>query len=104
MKKNISKVAYGATSILEAVIALAKSNSAPDFMYYICRVFGVAMPLPVAVAVRILLLTTSGYALLDGLKKLCTALYKKVAASVQSKATKVRLVRVPMYYHGHSCF
>jgi len=49
-----------------------------DFMYYICRVFGVALPLPVAVAIRILLLTTGGHALIDGIKKLCPELHKKL--------------------------
>lgn len=78
MKKEILKVAYGSTTILEAMICFVKSHSAADFMYYICRVFGIALPLPVAVAVRILLLTTGGHALIDGLKKVCPALYRKV--------------------------
>lgn len=78
MKETIAKVAYGSATTLEAIICLAKSHSASDFMYYLCRIFGIALPLPVAVALRILLLTTGGYALIDGIKKLCPALYRKV--------------------------
>lgn len=78
--KNISKVAYGSTTILEAMICFAKAHSAADFMYYICRVFGVALPLPVAVALRILLLTTGGHALIDGIKKLCPELHRRLFA------------------------
>lgn len=78
--KNISKVAYGSITILEAMICFAKAHSAADFMYYICRVFGVALPLPVAVALRILLLTTGGHALIDGIKKLCPELHRRLFA------------------------
>lgn len=78
MKKNITKIAYGSATTLEAIISFAKSHTAADFMYYICRVFGIALPLPVAVAVRILLLTTGGFALIDGLKKLCPELYRMI--------------------------
>lgn len=63
MKKNITKVAYGSATTLEAIICFVKSHTAADFMYYICRVFGIALPLPVAIAIRILLLTTGGHAL-----------------------------------------
>lgn len=80
MKKNIAKVAYGLATTLEAIICLAKSHSASDLMYYLCRIFGIALPLSVAVALRILLLTTGGYALIDGIKTLCPALYRKVYA------------------------
>lgn len=81
MKKHITKAAYGSATTLEAIVALAKSHSAADFMYYLCRIFGIALPLPVAIAIRILLLTTGGYALIDGLKKICPALYRKVTAT-----------------------
>ena len=80
MKKNITKVAYGSATPLEAIICFAKAHSAADFMYYICRVFGIALPLPVAVAIRILLLTTGGHALIDGIKKLCPKLHRKLFA------------------------
>lgn len=80
MKKNITKVAYGSVTTLEAIICFAKAHSAADFMYYICRVFGIGLPLPVAIAIRILLLTTGGHALIDGIKKLCPELHKKIFA------------------------
>lgn len=80
MNRNIKKVAYGAATTLEAIICFAKAHSAADFMYYICRVFGIALPLPVAVALRILLLTTGGHALIDGIKKLCPELHRKIFA------------------------
>lgn len=76
--KNVTKVAYCSAVTMEAIVKLAKSSSASDFTYYICRIFGIALPLPVAVAVRILLLTTGGFALLDGLKKLSPELSEKV--------------------------
>ena len=71
MNRNIKKVAYGAATTLEAIICFAKAHSAADFMYYICRV---------AVALRILLLTTGGHALIDGIKKLCPELHRKIFA------------------------
>ena len=80
MKYRIKKIAYGSATTLEAIICFAKAHSAADFMYYICRVFGIALPLPVAVALRILLLTTGGHALIDGIKKLCPELHRKVFA------------------------
>lgn len=80
MKKRISKVAYGSAITLEAIICFVKSHTAADFMYYICRVFGIALPLPVAIAIRILLLTTGGHALIDGIKKLCPELHHKLFA------------------------
>lgn len=80
MTKSIKKVAYGSATVLEAIICFAKAHSAADFMYYICRVFGVALPLQVAIALRILLLTTGGHALIDGIKKLCPELHRRLFA------------------------
>lgn len=82
MKQPIKKIAYGSATILEAIICFAKAHSAADFMYYVCRVFGIALPLQVAIALRILLLTTGGYALIDGIKKLCSELHRKLLARV----------------------
>lgn len=48
MKKNISKVAYGSATTLEAIICFVKSHTAADFMYYICRVFGIVSALYIA--------------------------------------------------------
>lgn len=59
MKQPIKKIAYGSATILEAINCFAKAHSAADFMYYVCRVFGIALPLQVAIALRVLLLTTA---------------------------------------------
>lgn len=82
MKQPIKKIAYGSATIFEAIICFAKAHSAADFMYYVCRVFVIALPLQVAIAARILLLTTGGYALIDGIKKLCPELHRKLLARV----------------------
>lgn len=37
------KLGYGAAVALEALVAFAKSNTAADLMWYICRVFGGAI-------------------------------------------------------------
>ena len=75
--KIIIKLSYGATVAIEALVAFAKSNSAADLMWYICRVFGLPLPLKVAVALRILLLTTGG-ALISGIKEVCPKLAKAI--------------------------
>ena len=59
--KTTSKLGYGSSVALETLVAFAKSNTAADLMWYICRVFGLPLPLKVAVALRLLLLTTGGY-------------------------------------------
>lgn len=76
--KNKIKLGYGATVAIEALVAFAKSNSAADLMWYICRVFGLPVPLKVAVALRILLLTTGGWALISGIKEVCPKLAKAI--------------------------
>lgn len=81
MKKNALKIVYGSSTTLEALICFAKSHNAADVMYYICRVFGIALPLPVAIAIRILLLTTGGYALIDGIRKASPQLHRKLFPS-----------------------
>ena len=75
------KLGYGATVALETLVAFAKSNTAADLMWYICRVFGLPLPLKVAVALRILLLTTGGWALMSGIKEVCP----KLAKAIQNK-------------------
>lgn len=77
-KKEIAQIGYGSAVLLETLIAFAKSRSAADVMYYICRVFGLALPLPIAIAVRILLLTTAGAALSNGLRRVAPVLYRKL--------------------------
>ena len=76
--KTTIKFSYGTTVALEALVAFAKSNSAADLMWYICRVFGLPLPLKVAVALRILLLTTGGWTLISGIKEVCPKLAKAI--------------------------
>ena len=76
--KIVIKLGYGATVAIEALVAFAKSNSAADLMWYICRVFGLPLPLKVAVALRILLLTTGGWTLISGIKEVCPKLAKAI--------------------------
>ena len=80
MKKYI-KLGYGATVALETLVAFAKSNTAADLMWYICRVFGLPLPIKVAVALRILLLTTGGWALMSGIKEVCPKLAKAIQSN-----------------------
>lgn len=75
MKKTNLKLSFGTAVTLEALIAFAKSNTAADLMWYICRVFGIPMSLKVAIALRMLLLTTGGWALISGIKELCPKLH-----------------------------
>ena len=74
------KLVYGAAVALEAVVAFAKSNTAADMMWYICRVFGVPLPLKVAIVLRALLLSTAGWALISSIKKICPELVKAIQA------------------------
>lgn len=77
MKQEIN-IGYGATVALEALVAFAKSNTAADLMWYICRVFGLPLPLKVAIVLRILLLTTGGWALINGINGVCPKLAKAI--------------------------
>lgn len=77
MKNNIN-LGYGATVALETLVAFAKSNTAADLMWYICRVFGLPLPLKVAIVLRILLLTTGGWALINGINRICPELAKAI--------------------------
>ena len=51
---------------------------AADLMWYICRVFGLPLPLKVAIVLRILLLTTGGWALINGINRICPELAKAI--------------------------
>ena len=63
--KTTMKLSYGTTVALEALVAFAKSNSAADLMWYICRVFGIPLSLKTALVIRALLLITGGWALIS---------------------------------------
>lgn len=78
--KTKFKLGYGAAVALEALVAFAKSNTAADLMWYICRVFGVPLPLKVAIVLRALLLSTAGWALISSIKKICPELVKAIQA------------------------
>ena len=77
-KKNKINLGYGTTVALETLVAFAKSNTAADLMWYICRVFGLPLPLKVAIVLRILLLTTGGWALINGINRICPELAKAI--------------------------
>ena len=77
-KNNKIKLDYGTTVALETLVAFAKSNTAADLMWYICRVFGLPLPLKVAIVLRILLLTTGGWALINGINRICPELAKAI--------------------------
>ena len=76
--KNKINLGYGTTVALETLVAFAKSNTAADLMWYICRVFGLPLPLKVAIVLRILLLTTGGWALINGINRICSELAKAI--------------------------
>ena len=77
-KNNKIKLGYGTTVALETLVTFAKSNTAADLMWYICRVFGLPLPLKVAIVLRILLLTTGGWALINGINRICPELAKAI--------------------------
>ena len=56
-KKNIFKAVYGTSGVLEGLVTLVKCYG--------------------ALALRALILTTSGHCLIDSIKKVCPALYRK---------------------------
>lgn len=76
--KNFVSLSSGAAIVLESLVSFAKSNTAADVMYYITRVFGVALPLFVAIPLRVALLTLGGYNLLSSIKELAPQLYSKI--------------------------
>ena len=77
IKKNAETV-YGLATVIEPLVCYAMSHNAGDVMYYICRVFGVPLPLFIAIPLRIALLTTGGHCLIKRIKDLSMPLYKKM--------------------------
>lgn len=57
--------AYGIAVVVEALLVFKKSITAADFMWYVCRVFGVPFSLKTALVIRALLLITGGWALIS---------------------------------------
>ena len=78
--KSILKAVYGTSGVLEGLVTLVKcyGASAADVMWYLTHIVGIGLPLPVALALRALILTTSGHCLIDSIKKVCPALYRKI--------------------------
>ena len=79
-KKDVFKAAYGAGGTLEALVTLVRCSgaSAADVMYYLTRILGIALPLPVALAVRAAILASSGHCLIDSIKKISPELYRRI--------------------------
>ena len=83
MKRKVKETAqevYGFAGTLEGVITAVRcfGASASDIIQIITTVFGFVLPMPVAIALRTLILTTSGYCLIDSIKKICPKLYRKL--------------------------
>ena len=78
--KNILKAAYGAVGTLEGIITAVRcfGASASDIVSLICTVFGFVLPMPVAFALRVVILSSSGYCLIDSIKKICPRLYRAI--------------------------
>lgn len=79
-KTDLLKAGYGACGVLEGLITIVKcfGASASDIAWYLSRILGVAMPLPVALAIRAAILVTSGHCLLDSIKRISPKLYRKI--------------------------
>ena len=81
MKQKIALTgdfAWAGVNLLELLISFAKARSAADFMYALTHIFGIGLPLPAALALRALLIASSGAALADGIKRISPKLYEKV--------------------------
>ena len=76
--KEAAKALAGSAVIITHLAKFARRMSGSEFMRLLCRILGVGLPLPVAVAIRIILLASSGYAAIDGIRKVCPSLYKKI--------------------------
>ena len=79
-KKELLKAVYGTGGTLEGLITVVRcfGASALDVMWYLSHILGIALPLPIALALRALILTTSGHCLIDSIKKLSPELYRKL--------------------------
>lgn len=79
-KAEIIKAAYGAGGVLEGLITIVRcfGASAADVVWYISHILGLALPMPVALAIRAAILVTSGHCLLNSIKKISPKLYRKL--------------------------
>ena len=65
---------YGIAVVVEALLVFKKSITAADFMWYVCRVFGVPFSLKTALVIRALLLITGGWALISRYQDIINAI------------------------------
>lgn len=79
--KEAIKATAGSSVIIAHLAKFATAKSGAEFLRLLCRILGFALPLPVAMAIRILLIASSGWAAVDGIKKLCPPLYKMIQVS-----------------------
>lgn len=56
---------YGVFVVVESILTFLRSVTAADFMWYVCRVFGIPLSLKTALVIRALLLITGGWALIS---------------------------------------
>ena len=79
-KTELLKAVYGTGGVLEGLITVVRcfGASASDIVWFLSHILGLALPLPIALALRALILTTSGHCLIDSIKKLSPELYRKL--------------------------
>lgn len=65
--KNMIFIIFGNLVVLELVVRIIQSKKcAPDILWYLCRPFGIPMPMWVACIVRIVLVAVGAIALYQG--------------------------------------
>ena len=69
--------AYGMVVVFEALLVFKKSITAADFMWYVCRVFGIPLSLKTALVIRALLLITGGWALISNFGDIINIVFTK---------------------------
>ena len=65
---------YGIFVVVESILTFLRSVTAADFMWYVCRVFGVPFSLKTALVIRALLLITGGWALISRYQDIINAI------------------------------
>ena len=63
--KEFLLLGYGVFVVVESILTCLRSVTAADFMWYVCRVFGIPLSLKTALVIRALLLATGGWALIS---------------------------------------
>ena len=65
---------YGVFVVVESILTFLRSVTAADFMWYVCRVFGIPLSLKTALVIRALLLITGGWALISRYQDIINAI------------------------------